>query len=404
MSDVTRLALVDPTDASRSELKTLLLGIEAVWLEAECSRYEFFADVVGQSSPEIALIALDADPEKGLELVAKVSAEYPATKVLVVSASADGATILKAMRNGAKEFLTSPLTIEDFLAALDRIRQTGGGAAGTGKVRSSQVITIAGVSGGVGCTSLAINLGCILAQNEANSVVIIDLDMALGDADIWLDLIPDYTIQDVTENISRLDFSLLRRSLTKHECGVFLLPRPDHLDEKTAITPEELRRVVTLLKATFTHLIIDVSKSYSPLDLAAMNASDVTLLVTQFDLPCLKNVVRLIPFFEYHEGLSEKVKIVVNRLGLADTQISTKQALDTIGRDIYAQIPNDYAAMVESRNNGVPLATHSAKAKVTRALEDLARMIDGRDYSDSGEEVAEAKGKRSFLSFMKTGK
>ena len=362
MSDVTRLALVDPTDASRSELKTLLLGIEAVWLEAECSRYEFFADVVGQSSPEIALIALDADPEKGLELVAKVSAEYPATKVLVVSASADGATILKAMRNGAKEFLTSPLTIEDFLAALDRIRQTGGGAAGTGKVRSSQVITIAGVSGGVGCTSLAINLGCILAQNEANSVVIIDLDMALGDADIWLDLIPDYTIQDVTENISRLDFSLLRRSLTKHECGVFLLPRPDHLDEKTAITPEELRRVVTLLKATFTHLIIDVSKSYSPLDLAAMNASDVTLLVTQFDLPCLKNVVRLIPFFEYHEGLSEKVKIVVNRLGLADTQISTKQALDTIGRDIYAQIPNDYAAMVESRNNGLPLATHSAKA------------------------------------------
>ena len=97
-------------------------------------------------------------------------------------------------------------------------------------------------------------------------------ELALGDADVWLDIIPDYTIQDVAENITRLDYSLLKRSLTKHDCGAFLLPRPVKLGEATSITPDELRRVIALLKATFPHLIIDVSKNFGPLDLAAMDA------------------------------------------------------------------------------------------------------------------------------------
>src|SRR5690606_32372535 len=104
--------------------------------------------------------------------------------------------------------------------------------------------------------------------------------------------IPDYTIQDVAENIGRLDYSLLKRSLTKHACGAFLLPRPVQIDPHAAVTPEELRRVVTLLKATFSHLILDVSKSYSPLDIAALELADTVLLVTQLDLPCLRNAVR----------------------------------------------------------------------------------------------------------------
>ena len=67
---------------------------------------------------------------------------------------------------------------------------------------------MAGASGGVGSTSLAVNLGCALAADEANSVALIDLDMSLGDADVFLDTIPDYTLADVAQNVSRLDFAL----------------------------------------------------------------------------------------------------------------------------------------------------------------------------------------------------
>ena len=402
MKSVVRLAIVDPNDITRSSLKNLLLGIDSVWLEADSARYEFFADVVTQTQPDIALISLDADANKGLALVARVSQELPNCSVLVISSSQEGSLILQAMRNGAKEFLNFPLKLEDFLAALDRIRHTTGGRDGEGQVRSSQVITIAGVSGGVGCTSLAINLACILAQNPRNSVAVIDLDLALGDADVWLDIIPDYTIQDVAENITRLDYSLLKRSLTKHDCGAFLLPRPVHMENTTAITPDELRRVIALLKATFTHLVIDVSKSYGPLDLAAMSASDTVLLVTQLDLPCLRNVVRLVQYFDHHDGLAEKVKIVVNRLGLEDSQISTGKALETIGRDIFWQIPNDYATMVESRNNGVPLVSQSPRAKLTKSLEQLALSIDRS--AAAKDEPEEKQTRKGLFGFLTSGK
>src|SRR5438132_12798535 len=154
------------------------------------------------------------------------------------------------------------------------------------------MITIAGAARRLGCTSLAINLACVLAQNPKNSVAVIDLDLALGDSDVWLDIIPDYTIQDVAENITRLDYSLLKRSLTRHDCGVFLLPRPVHLDDNLLITADQLRRVIALLKSTFTHLVIDTSKSFGTLDMAAMGVAQTVLLVTQLDLPCLRNVVR----------------------------------------------------------------------------------------------------------------
>lgn len=401
MKTVVRLALVDPNDATRSSLKSLMLGIDTVWLEAESSRYDFFIDVVSQTRPDIALVALDSDAGKGLALVAKISQELPECHVLVISSSTEGSLILQAMRNGAKEFLSLPLKLEDVLSALDRIRQTQSTRAGEGQVRSCQVFAVAGASGGVGCTSLAVNLACVLARSEQNSVVVIDLDFALGDSDVWLDIIPDYTIQDVAENITRLDYSLLKRSLTRHDCGVFLLPRPVQLDDNLKITGEQIKRVIALLKSTFTHLIIDTSKSFGSLDMAALEVSDTVLLVTQLDLPCLRNVVRLMQYFEHSEGVTDKIQIVVNRVGLEDTQISLNKALETIGREISWQIPNDYATMVEARNNGVPLVIQAPKAKLTRALEQLAQQLS--PSVDPKAEAEEKKARKGLFGFLGSG-
>ncbi len=405
MSNVVRLAIVDPNDGSRGSVKNLLLGIDSVWLEAECSRYEFFADLVSQTKPDIALISLDSDQSKALALIAQVSQLIPSCHVLVLSKSTEGSLILQAMRNGAREFFNAPLRLDDFMAALDRLQLTGGSRKG-GKSSGSKVVTIVGASGGVGCTSLAINLACIEARNKDNSVGIIDLDMGLGDADVWLDIIPDYTIQDVADNITRLDYSLLKRSLTQHSSGAFLLPRPIQMDDHPPISPDQLQRVISLLKATFTHLIIDVSKSFCPLDIAAMQISDIVLLVTQLDLPCLRNVVRITQFLEERD-LASKVKVLVNRIGLEDSQISLNKALDTIGREVYWQIPNDYAAMIESRNNGVPLIEQAPKSKATKAIELLAQQIDTGEQinTTTGEAPAGAaataeKPKRRLFSFL----
>src|SRR5690349_9818334 len=121
MSNVLRLAIVDPTDTSRNALKNMLLGMDVVWLEAECSRYEFFADVIGQTKPDIGVVAIDSNPEKGLKMLEQVREISPDCAILVISSSTDGQLILRAMRGGAREFLTAPVKAEDLIAALDRI-------------------------------------------------------------------------------------------------------------------------------------------------------------------------------------------------------------------------------------------------------------------------------------------
>lgn len=392
MPSVLRIAVVDPKDASRDALKTMLLGLDSVWLEAECSRYEFFGDVIGQTNPEVGFVALDSNPDKALDLVGSLSKSAPDCAILVTSSSTDGNLILRAMRAGAKEFLTQPIKPEDLAAALQRVSRQRFGSTG-GSARGCTVIALTGATGGVGTTSLAVNLGCALAADQANSVVLLDLDLCLGDADVFLDTIPEYTLSDVAQNINRLDLTLLKRSLTKHDTGLYLLPRPVQLEDARGITADQLSRVLGLLRASFTHVIIDTSKGFNELDMHALRESDTVLLVTQLDLPCLRNVVRLMASFKDTGKFDDRVKIVVNRVGYDTGQISLRKAQETIGRDIYWQVPNDYRVMIEVRNNGVPLVQQAPRAAITQSLNQLAAALCGKT-EQSGE--AAAKG-RSWL-------
>jgi pilus assembly protein CpaE len=400
MGNVLRIAVVDPKDASRDALKSTLLGLETVWLEAECSRYEFFGDVVGQTKPDVGFVALDSNPDRALELVGELVKSFPECSILVTSSSTDGNLILRAMRSGAKEFLTQPLKPEDIAAALQRVsRQKHAGRPG--KAQGCTVIAVTGATGGVGTTSLAVNLGCALAADKDNQVALLDLDLSLGDADVFLDTIPEYTLTDVAQNVSRLDLTLLKRSLTKHDSGLYLLPRPVQLEDARHITTDDMTRVIGLLKATFTHLIIDTSKSYNTLDLFALNQADTVLLVTQLDLPCLRNVVRLLMSFKDTPALDQKVKIVVNRVGYDTGQISLKKAQETVGREIYWQIPNDYRVMVEVRNNGVPLLQQAPKAAITQSIGQLADVVCGKN--EDGQQDTTSK-VRSWLNLWPVGK
>lgn len=404
MNNVLRLAIVDPCDATRDGLKTMLLGMDTIWLEAESPRYEFFGDVIAQTHPDIAIVALDSDPETALELVEHLNHASPDCAVFAVSGSTDGNLILKAMRAGAKEFLTQPLRIEDLLHALSRLSDRKFGKGQT-QQRGSAVIAVAGATGGVGSTSIAVNLATILARDPEKSVVLVDLDLSLGDADVFLDTIPDYTIVDVAQNVNRLDFSLLKRSLTKHASGLYLLPRPVQMEDVPLVTPDSLTRVFGLLKASFTHLVIDLSKGYSANDLAAMDIATRILLVTQMDLPCLRNVVRLLTSFRDLGHLDEKVRVVVNRVGLGDGQISMKKAQETIGREIFWKLTNDYRTMVEVRNNGVPLYEQAPKAAITQEMTALAEAVCGNDKRQDEPAKKTSVGKMfGFLSKSKAAK
>src|SRR5262245_26918051 len=347
--DVQRIAIMDPSDATRDQLRNLLLGMESVWLEAECARYEFFFDVIRTSNPDVAVISLDADQAKAFQLIAALAQECPDLPILAVSGKNDGQAILQALRSGAREFLTVPVVLEEMLLALQRLGRTRSsgeahyGSNGSGKVES-KVIAVLGSRGGVGCTSVAVNLGASLAKDKNHSVALVDLDLALGDADVALDLIGDHTLADVALNIDRLDMTFLKRSLARHASGLSLLPHPIQLEDAGLIRDERMQRVIGLLRASYTHLLLDLSKSFSPIDLTALRMSDVILLVAQLDLTSLRNVVRMLLTLGADEELSNKVKIVLNRVG-SESDISKEKAEETIGKPIFWEVPNDHRLM-----------------------------------------------------------
>src|SRR5205823_3662319 len=119
----------------------------------------FFTEVVKQSRPNVVVISLDADQAKALTLIAQIAAEQPGLPILAISGQSDGQSILQALRAGAKEFLTQPVVLEDLLKALQRLSNAAPGSNGAAKV-DSLTIAVMGSRGGVGCTSLAVNLGC----------------------------------------------------------------------------------------------------------------------------------------------------------------------------------------------------------------------------------------------------
>jgi pilus assembly protein CpaE len=239
------------------------------------------------------------------------------------------------------------------------------------------VIAVLGSCGGVGCTTLAVNLGATLAQDPAYAAAVIDLDLALGDADVALDLMGDYTLADVALNIDRLDMAFLKRSLCKHASGLSLLPHPVQMEDCQLIREEHLQRLIGLLRTSFTHLILDLSKSFSPCDLAGLRTADVVLLVAQLDLSSLRNVVRMLLTLGADEVLASKVQIILNRVG-GETDISLKKAEETIGKPIFWQIPNDTRALTDSRNAGVPLVLHAPKSKAQQAIAGLAAALTGK--------------------------
>ena len=395
-----RIAIVDPTESTRESLRTLLLGVDFVWLEAECARYEYFFDVIQTSMPDLAIVALDGDKNKALAMIGQLSAENPKLPILTISH--DHQALLMSLQKGAKYFLTHPVTLEDMLTALRRALGESGGpdimqGSTTRTSGSSSVIAVLGSRGGVGTTTLAVNLAATLAADPANAVALIDLDLALGDADIALEVtgVENISISDLARNIERLDMNFLRRAMARHEpTGLSILRHPLEISEVASIHEGHVERILNLLKISYTHLVLDLSKSLLPTDLMAMRMADLILLTAQLELSSLRNVVRLVHCLGQEDNLADKVRVVINRQGgeTMEEGISVKKAEEVIGKPIFWQVPNDPKPVIAARVSGQPLVRQAPKCKAQLSINGLAQALYGKPVS------AEARsGKWSFF-------
>ena len=371
MKDAVRVIVVDPSDETRLPLVRLIEGLGSIWLAETCTSYEGAAKAIAGHTPNLVIVGLDSDPEAGIKCVAESAKQGHRPAVLPTSRTNEGELILRAIRAGAREFLRLPTEPSELLAAVGRVVR--GDGDGEAKPLGGRVISVVGSAGGVGTSSLAVNLAATLAAEEGKSVALVDFDLVLGVVDSSLDILPTYTLLDVAQNAERLDLTLLKRSMTRHQSGLYVLPRPLTLEDAAKIDPEALRRVIGLLKAAFTTVVIDVSKGLQASDFVAFEMSDVVLVTVNLELNCLRNTSRLLQLFRQAEGMIERVKIVVNRAGSKLHEIGVKKAEETLGLPIWHEVPDAPKEFAQSRSLGVPLKSAAPKCSAIRAFGAMAK-------------------------------
>jgi pilus assembly protein CpaE len=388
LKDAIRIVLVDPIDETRQALQRLVGGINEVWLADVCSQFDGTDKRVADIGPDLVLVVLDSNPMQAIGLVQAILQKSPNVAVLPASRDRDSGVILRAIRAGAREFLPLPTEAHDLVDSVKRLIRPREAAQTTGE-RGPQIITITGASGGVGCTSLAVNLGTTLAKASAHEAILADFDLLFGSVDACLDIIPDQSLQGVIQNIDRLDLTLLKRSLTRHSSGLYVLPHPVAMEDAAKIDPDALRRLLTLLKAAFPSVLIDTSKGLQSSDFVAFEMADVILVVLQLDLTCLRNTARLMQLFQQFDGLLDRVKLIVNRAGSHDAEISQKKAEETLRMPISFQIPNATKLFFAARAKGVPVDAIATGSKPHQAILQIARTV--RPYP-AAEEAKQRKG------------
>lgn len=385
MAGVQRIVIVDPSEESRQILQSTLVGIEGAMLDAVCPRYDVFSDVVQQYRPQVAIIALDSDPETATQLIESLGSTCPDVAIVAVSGQTEGRFILDLIRKGVKEFVGLPIQLEEMVGALARVAKDASPDDQSAQ-ESAKVWAFVGARGGVGCTSLAVNAGCVMAQQKNASVVLIDLNLAMGDADVCLDIVPDYTLTDIALHIDRIDLQMLKRSLSKHSSGLYLLPHPVKIEDGALIREDHISRVISLLKLNFTHILLDLSKGFQPFDFSLMGLADEIILTIQLDVSNLSYVLRLMQSMNERDGLADKIKVVANRVGADGSEISIERAVETIGKPIICQIPNDSRTMMASRNNGVPLLEYAPKSKLYQAIGQMCEALSTQEAGEGEEE------------------
>jgi pilus assembly protein CpaE len=374
MRDVIRIVLVDPNEETRNALQRLLGSLGSVWIAEVFDSYKSVAGRIAEINPDLCLISLDSDPGQAIELICSLAQSDPTGVVLPASATADSNLILKSIRAGAREFLTLPTEAGELLEIITRLFR-GREDAAVSSMKGPQIITVTGAAGGVGCTSLAVNLATSLASSKEHETILLDFDLMFGSVDACLDIIPDNTLYNVVQNFDRLDLTLLKRSMIRHSSGLYVLPHPVALEDAAKIDPETLRRLLGLLKAAFPSLVIDTSKGLQSSDFVAFELADVILMVIVLDLTCLRNTARLLNLFKQFEGMVDRVKLVVNRAGSVESEISLKKAEETLRMPISWQVPVAVKQFQNSRIRGVPLGDVAAGTRPHQAILEIARSL-----------------------------
>ena len=325
----------------------------------------------GATPPRVVVV----DIREGTDLppaVTLLKKEHPSTGVVIVAARLDPAVMLTAMRAGITEWVTDPVAAKDLAGAVERVAGVGPAPV------TGELYAIVGAKGGVGTTTLAVNVATTLSSVGKGSTLLIEMHRTGGDAALFLGADPTYSLIDALDNTHRLDEAFLRGIVVKTAAGPDLLAAPER-SSPAPIDPKRVRGVVEFAMRCYRFVVIDVSRSDALVDETLGLATSITVVTTQ-ELAAIRSASRAAEILRERHG-AKRVHVVVNRYD-PSAEIGSEDLARAVGGRVGHMFPSNYRLAIDALNKGRPLVVDNHN-KLASSIVEYTRVLSGVGKTDS---------------------
>ncbi len=417
MADQIRVLVVDDIPETRDHL-TKLLGFEGdIDVVGSAASGREALEMAARLSPDVILMDINMPDMDGIAATEQLSSAVPAAAVVMMSVQGEADYLRRSMLAGAREFLVKPFSSDELTASIrqvsarERDKQSRmaaapalnqGGAQGgrTGEAgEPGLIVAVFSPKGGVGRTTVAVNLAVAAATELGKKVVIMDGSFQFGDVGVLLNLNPkSKSIADLIPELDAGDLESIDTFLINHTAGIRVLLAPPSPETAEMITAGGVKKVLDRLRADHDLVVVDCTSSFNDTTLAILDAADVILTMLSLEITSIKNM-RL--FLEVAEQLgyeSGKVRLVLNR---ADSALGIRVAdvEHSIGRKVDETIVSDGRSVVYALNRGVPFFLSNREAQVSQDILRLARSVVGERSTTAGAADRKSTQKKSLFAW-----
>ena len=401
-TDKIRLMIVDGNLETLNAMRSLLSFETDIEVVATASTRIDAVQSMERMRPNLILIDLSSLGHEGLLIAENVASHLHGTPVVVVlpTGQANAEYLARAMQAGAREFLVRPFGADDLTGSVRRVHQrrnqalalgshsteppttashpgTGAGWAGgqtAAPEKHGQIFAICGANGGLGRSTLAVNLAVALKNGSNNSVALVDCSLRFGDIGVLLNIRSSRSISDLCSAGGNVDLDILPDVLANHPTGVRVLLAPSAPELADVVTPRAIGLILAKLRTQFDYVIVDTSTSLDETILTVLDTADRILLLTTGEVPAIKNAKL---FFEVVEMLNyppQKTLLVVNQYN-PKGRVAVKEIETNIGHPVFALVDRDDNLAIEAAQSGLPFVVGAKSALISQAILRLAGQL-----------------------------
>lgn len=343
------------------------LGVEDIKFYDDYNQgYEYIKSLRNQ-----AVVFIDIPDNQDLEkqgIVENIKLYTP--QIVITSTDYSTDNIVKAMRIGAKEFLPKPLIKDDLKRVLTLLQKIE-----PEEESASKIIAVYSNKGGIGKTTVAVNLAAEIARTTGDKTALVDLNLQLGDVSTFLNLNPTFDVSYVINNLmDKKEDALIKAFEQYKNTNLYVLSDPNYIEQSVCITPQKIEKLFSALKKVFPFIVVDLSSNIDENSLKILDISDLILFTTIVNIPAIRNAQRCLNLFKSRRYPQDKVKVVLNRY-MENDEIKLEDIETTLGEKVYWKIPNNYFSIMEAINKGVTVSEVSTNSNIANSFRDFAGKI-----------------------------